>query len=202
MFSAPPSSLHPVAHFSEVLRARIQCSIAECYLSGSVGADAKSSHSRIQPCRTVERQYPVFQANRPDVAGSDSLNDAQFDERGFQVSCPDRERHACCRFVADVTADPSCTELFPQPLKNRPLFVLPCASDLRQEPQASRLFRGDVLRALIACGAKRAQIRQFIFSAKAFILDMPDMQTNLALCRRVNISRRQSAHLASESVAV
>lgn len=89
-----------------------------------------------------------------------------------------------------------------QPSKNRSLFVLPCASGLRQESQSSRLFRSDVLRALIACGAKRAEIRQSLFSAKAFILDMTDMQTSLARCRRVNISRCESAHLASEPVAV
>ncbi len=66
-------------------------------------------------------------------------------------------------------------ELLLEPIVDSSLFVLTSPSDLGQQPDRRWLLARYVFCPLIASRAKRAQIRELLFAAEAFILDVAEV---------------------------
>lgn len=89
-----------------------------------------------------------------------------------------------------------------KPFVNGFLVIISRSADLRKKPNLAWLFRRDVFGPLIACGTKGSEIGQFIFAPKCFVFDMPYVQSDRPVCRRIYFPRGQTAHLACKPVPV
>jgi hypothetical protein len=151
------------------------------------------------------RDFPevagAIQAHAPEAMGmSYELANARVED--MRAECFDFGLRAYSRCAVFWRFCPSCSEFLAEPFENGVLFIQPGASDLREQPNRTGFLMRHVLCALVARGAQRTEIRQFLLAAEALVYDVADVKPDLTASRWVDVARGKTAHLASKSVAV
>ena len=80
-------------------------------------------------------------------------------------------------------------KLYLKPSVHFTLFIQASPPDGLHKPHARRSFRGDVLGSLVARRAESSQVGEFVLPTEAFVLDVSNVKSNLAVRFRVDFAR-------------